>query len=70
MSREPLPIRVYTLLLRTYPRQFRDEFGPDMVLLLRDQLRDEPPPRVLARSAVDLPITIPTQHLEAAHLPE
>ena len=65
MSREPLPIRVYALLLHTYPRRFRDEYGPDMVLLVRDQLRDEPAPRVLARSAVDLAITIPTQHLEA-----
>jgi hypothetical protein len=58
-------VRAYRALLRLYPRRFRDEYGPDMALLFADQLRDEPAARVWARSAIDLALTIPTQHLEA-----
>jgi len=32
--------RVYRLLLRAYPPDFRAEYGPQMVLLFRDQCRD------------------------------
>lgn len=55
----------YRALLRLYPRRFRDEYGSDMALLFADQLRDEPAARVWARSAIDLALTVPTQHLEA-----
>ena len=65
MSRDALVIRAYGALLWLYPRQFREEYRDDMVLLVRDQCREESPWRVLARSAVDLAITIPKQHLEA-----
>ena len=65
MSRDPLVTRAYGALLWLYPRQFREEYRDDMVLLVRDQCREESPWRVLARSAVDLAITIPKQHLEA-----
>jgi len=65
MSSDALVIRAYGALLRLYPRQFREEYRDDMVLLVRDQCREESPWRVLARSAVDLAITIPKQHLEA-----
>jgi hypothetical protein len=58
-------LAVYRRLVRLYPRRFRDEYGPDLVLLLADQLRDEPAWRVLPRSAVDLALTVPTRHLEA-----
>lgn len=58
-------VGTYRALLRLYPRRFRDEYGPDMVLLFADQLRDEPAMRVCARGAVDLAITVPTRHLEA-----
>lgn len=64
MSGEDRAVAVYRLLVRLYPRSFRDQFGPDLVQLLRDQYREEPAGRVLARAAVDLAITIPTQHLE------
>ena len=59
------PVGVYRALLRLYPRRFRDEYGPDMALLVADQLRDEPAVRVWARCIVDLAITLPTRHLEA-----
>lgn len=65
MSRDALVTRAYGALLWLYPRQFREEYRDDMVLLVRDQCRDESPWRVLTRSAVDLAITIPKQHLEA-----
>jgi hypothetical protein len=65
MSRERPAVRVYRALTRAYPRRFRDEYGADMVALFRDQCRDEPGWRVLPRAALDLAITIPTQHLEA-----
>jgi hypothetical protein len=65
MSRPPHTLRVYAMFIRLYPRRFRDEYGPDLVQLVADQLRDEPAWRVAARSAVDLTLTVPTRHLEA-----
>jgi hypothetical protein len=32
--------RIYRLLLRAYPPDFRAEYGPEMVLLFRDQCRE------------------------------
>jgi len=61
----PPPLRAYRGLLRLYPRRFREEYGADMVQLLRDQYRDESHARVLGRAFLDLAITIPNQHLEA-----
>jgi hypothetical protein len=58
-------IRTYGALLRLYPRRFRDQYGADMVLLMREQRAQESASRVFARSMVDLAISIPTQHLEA-----
>jgi hypothetical protein len=65
MTTPPRTLRVYRLLVHLYPRRFREEYGPDLVLLVADQLRDEPTWRVLSRSAVDLAVTLPTRHLEA-----
>jgi hypothetical protein len=65
VSREGSAIRVYGALVRLYPRGFREEYGADMVLLMRHQCREQSAWRVLARSAIDLAISIPTQHLEA-----
>lgn len=56
---------LYGGLLRLYPRAFRDEYGEDMALLLRHQLRDESAARVWARTLLDLAITVPTLRLEA-----
>ncbi len=57
-------LRIYEVLLRTYPRTFRDDYGPDMVLLFARQLRDESPARVWGRGVVDLALTVPSLHLE------
>jgi hypothetical protein len=59
-----LIVTVYRGLQRLYPRTFRDEFGADMVLLFREQLRDEPTWRVCGRGLLDLVITIPIRHVE------
>ena len=34
-------VRLYRMLLRLYPRAFREEFGHEMELLMRDRLREE-----------------------------
>ena len=65
MTGPPASLRAYRFLVRLYPRRFREEYGPDLVGLVADQLRDEPTWRVLARTAVDLVLTLPTRHLEA-----
>lgn len=54
----------YRAMVRLYPREFREEYGADMVQLLRDQRADEPAWRVFARAAIDVAITVPAQHLE------
>ena len=64
MKSDRFVVRSYGAIVKLYPRQFRDEYGPDMVLLFREQCSDESAWRVLARVAVDLAITIPNQHLE------
>ena len=56
---------VYHALVGLYPRPFRDDYGADMVQLLRDQYADEPAWRVCGRAVLDLALTIPTQHMEA-----
>ena len=56
---------LYGGLLRLYPRDFRDEYGEDMVLLLQHQLRDERAARVWGRTFLDLAITVPSLRLEA-----
>ena len=58
-------LRVYRMFVRLYPRRFREQYGPDLVQLVADQLHDEPAWRVATRSAVDLALTVPTRHLEA-----
>ncbi len=58
-------LRAYRALMALYPREFRNEYGADMVQLAREACRDEPPWRVACRVLVDLALSIPTQHLEA-----
>lgn len=65
MNGDPVVVRVYRSALHLYPRMFRDEYGADMIQLLRDQCTDDSAWPVAVRSAVDLAITIPTQHVEA-----
>jgi hypothetical protein len=65
MTRDRAAVGAYRVLIRLYPRQFRREYGSDLVQLMREQRRDDRPMRVFARSAIDLAISIPHQHLEA-----
>jgi hypothetical protein len=65
MSTHPRTLGAYRLAVRLYPKQFREEYGPDLVGLVTDQLREEPTWRVLGRTTVDLALTVPTRHLEA-----
>jgi hypothetical protein len=58
-------VAAYRAAIRLYPRDFRAEYGPDLVLLLEHQLRDGPAARVVGRLVLDLAISIPTRHLEA-----
>jgi hypothetical protein len=64
MTRQPIAERAYSALVALYPRQFRDEYRADMVLVFREQCRDEPTWRVCLRSITDLALTVPNQHLE------
>jgi hypothetical protein len=57
-------VALYRALQRLYPRAFREEYADDMVTLLGEQLRDEPPWRVCGRGLVDLAVTVPTRHVE------
>lgn len=65
MTSPPRSLRVYRLLVRLYPGRFQEEYGPDLVALVADQLRDERAWRVLPRTAIDLALTLPARHLEA-----
>jgi hypothetical protein len=57
-------LSLYRRLLVCYPRAFRDQYGSDMVLLMSNQLDDEPPLRVWVRGVVDLAVTVPSRHVE------
>ena len=58
-------MKLYSVLLRCYPRDFRREYGEDMTQLLRLQLVDENAARVWGRTVVDLALTVPSLRLEA-----
>lgn len=61
-------LSVYSVLLLTYPREFRQQYGSEMVLLLRDCQRDASNPpalmRLWLRTLVDLVRTVPHEHLQ------
>lgn len=65
MSTAGAHIAVYRHLTALYPRQFRDEFRTDLVALFSHQLEGEGPGRVWLRTARDIAVTVPAQHLEA-----
>jgi hypothetical protein len=58
-------VKLYRAALHLYPRQFRRDYGDDMLALVEHQLRDESAVRVVGRTALDLLLTVPTRHLEA-----
>jgi hypothetical protein len=57
-------VRTYQRLLWLYPKQFRDEYGDDMVFVFEEMLRDLPAPRVWGRTLRDATSSIVTQRLE------
>jgi len=60
-------LTIYSILLRAYPRQFRREYGSQMVLLLVDCQRDARTKsarrRLWLRTVFDLIRTAPLEHL-------
>jgi len=60
-------VSIYAILLRAYPRNFRREYGSQMVLLLLDCQRDARTVaarrRLWLRTLVDLICTAPREHL-------
>lgn len=58
-------VSAYRHTIRLYPRSFRDEFGDDLVRLFADQLADERAGRVVARTILDLALSVPQRHLES-----
>jgi hypothetical protein len=61
-------LSIYSILLLAYPREFRREYGSQMVLLLLDCQRDvrtaPARARIWLRTLVDLVRTAPREHLE------
>lgn len=57
-------MRVYRALLWLYPKNFRDEFGDDLVSLLENLRTDKGPARAFRICALDLAVTVPRMHLE------
>jgi hypothetical protein len=64
MSHDRL-VSAYRLAVRLYPRSFREDMGDDLVRLFADQLADERAPRVVARTVLDLALSVPQRHLES-----
>lgn len=56
--------RVYRALVRLYPRQFRRDYGDDLVQHFGDLVTDRGTRAAFARTSLDLTITIPRYHLE------
>lgn len=61
-------LSVYSALMRAYPREFRQEYGPQMVQLMLDCRRDARSPLARTglwlRTFLDLVRTIPREHLQ------
>jgi hypothetical protein len=57
-------IAAYRRLTVLYPRRFRDEYRTDLIALFSHQLHDDGPGRVWLRTARDIAVTVPVQHLE------
>lgn len=61
--------RVYSLLLRLYPRSHRGKFGQQMLQTVEDMLDDAPSTveqlSVWARIIADLPLSVCKEHLES-----
>lgn len=58
-------LALYRRMTRLYPPAFRHDFGADLVRLFAQQIEEEPPARVWARTFRDLVVSVPAQRLEA-----
>jgi hypothetical protein len=56
--------RLYRALVRLYPRQFRRDYGDDLVQHFADLVTDRGARAAWRRTSLDLTITIPRYHLE------
>jgi drug/metabolite transporter (DMT)-like permease len=56
---------LYAALLRLYPGGFRRTYGPDIVQVFGDQLRDLGAGTTWSRTLLDLAVTVPRYRLEA-----
>jgi hypothetical protein len=57
--------RLYSLLLRLYPRGFRRRYADEMMRVFRERLRDERAVRVWVDVLADAAVSIPRQHFRA-----
>ncbi len=55
---------LYRALLRLYPKDFREEFGPDLLALHQDLAADRGSAAARRRTALDLIVTVPRYRLE------
>jgi len=55
---------VYRALLRLYPKDFREEFGPDLLAVYQDLAADRGLACARRRTALDLIVTVPRYRLE------
>lgn len=65
MSATSTHIAAYRRLTALYPRGFRDEYRTDLVALFGQQVEDDGPGRAWLRTARDVAVSVPVQHLEA-----
>jgi putative ABC transport system permease protein len=56
--------RLYRILLRLYPAEFRDEYGREMAQVLRDRIERESPLRVWLDVIRDLLVTAPRERAQ------
>src|SRR5437660_8285127 len=56
------PDRLYRVLVRLYPAEFRDEYAREMAQVRRDRARHESPVRLWVDLARDLILTAPKEH--------
>jgi hypothetical protein len=57
--------RIYSLILRLYPRAFRERYADEMLRVFRERMRDEHRLRVWLDLLADAIVSIPQQHLAA-----
>lgn len=57
-------MRAYRILVRLYPRDFRDDFGDDLIALLDDLEAEKGRARAWRICALDVLVTLPRMHLE------